>query len=474
MLREFRRLAPLAALLALAGCAAGCRGADAPPPHRGPIVLITLDALRADMVGALGGEPGLTPHLDALLRQADWAGRGIAPAGTAGPALASLLTGLRPWQHQALHPGQAVLAPELLTLPEALAAAEVPAAAFTGGYWATERFGFGQGFAPLEPLKQGKGAIDALTGLGAGPRLLWIHLPEPETPYVRRDPILARLRGQVAGLPRSLPPRIDRGQLEPFFDPARPLPPAKLRRFRAMYRLNVAWADERLGRLLAALRASGQWDRTLLVVTANHGTELREYGQILQGGSLGRRLIEVPLAVKLPRGCGRRLAPPRGERVATARIFATLVEAAGLAPPPAVAPSLFRPGVPAGALSELYLGNGTNQFSWVEGDDQLLSTSRFAPPEPAYHAARLQLAATAQRAPLAEPAGRVMGRLATAFAAAPPSPVASPPPGTPSSPPSWRRPPSWPPGRPCRPRPRRPAGPATIAPPRARSGPAPP
>jgi len=417
--RASRLLVPFALLLpALLPTLAGCGAAAGPQPHRGPIVLVTLDALRADVVGALGGAPGLTPHLDGLMAEADWAGRGIAPAGSAAPALASLLTGLRPWQHQALHPGQAVLAPELLTLPEALAPAGYTAAAFTGGYWATARFGYAQGFTQLESLRQGKAAIDALTQL-EGPRFVWIHLPEPETPYIRRE----RMRDRVArlgGLPRALPARIERAQLEPYFDPARPLPPAKLRRFRAMYRLNVAWADERLGRLLAALRASGQWDRTLLVVSANHGTELGEYGQILQGGSLGRRLIEVPLAVKLPRGSERRIAPPRAERVATARIWATLVEAAGVVPPPAVAPSLFRQGVPAGALSELYLGNGTNQFSWVEGDDQLLWESRFAPAEPEYHRARLELVVAPPRVPSGEPPARLMGRLAAAFAAAPP------------------------------------------------------
>ncbi len=409
------RLAALLLTLTLAGCGA----APGPPPHRGPMVLVTFDALRADMVGALGGAPGLTPHLDRLMAESDWAGRGISPAGSAAPALASLLTGLRPWQHQALHPDQAVLAPELLTLPEALAAAGVPAAAYTGGYWAAERFGYAQGFSPLAPLRQGRPAVDALAGLGAGPCFVWIHLPEPETPYLRHESVHERV-ARLGGLPRSLPPRLERAQLEPFFDPARRLPPAKLRRFRAMYRLNVAWADERLGRLLAALRKSGQWDRTLLVVTANHGTELGEYGQILQGGSLGRRLIEVPLAVKLPRGFARRIAPPPGERVATTRLWATLVEAAGVTAPPAAAPSLFRPGIPAGVLSELYLGNGTNQFSWVDGDDQLLWEARFAPAEPEYYRARLQLVAAPPRQPLSEPPGRVMGRLAAAFAAAPP------------------------------------------------------
>ena len=80
--------------LALAGLAAcgGCRGGD--DGHRGPIVLITLDALRADAVGAFGGPPRLTPTLDALAREATWAGTAIAPSSWTVPSMAALFTGL--------------------------------------------------------------------------------------------------------------------------------------------------------------------------------------------------------------------------------------------------------------------------------------------------------------------------------------------------------------------------------------------
>jgi hypothetical protein len=64
-------------------------------------VLITFDSLRADVVGGLGGEPRLTPNLDALLRGADWGGRAIAPSSLGAAAMASLFTGLRPWRCRA-------------------------------------------------------------------------------------------------------------------------------------------------------------------------------------------------------------------------------------------------------------------------------------------------------------------------------------------------------------------------------------
>src|SRR6185436_71309 len=121
---------------------------------------------------------------------------------------------------------------------------------------------------------------------------------------------------------------------------------------------------------------------TLLVVTSIHGEEIGDHGQILHGGNLGRAGLEVPLVIKLPRSSRLRLRPPATQRVATARIWATLVEAVGGEPPPAAAPSLFRDAPPE-VLSELYLTNGTNRFSLLEtaadGDLQLLQESRFAP-----------------------------------------------------------------------------------------------
>ena len=158
-----------------------------------------------------------------------------------------------------------------------------------------------------------------------------------------------------------------------------------------------------VGRLLDAVRASGQWDRALIAVTSDHGEEFGEMGQVLHGGNLGRQLIEVPLLVKLPKGFRGALARPAGKAVANARLFATLVEAAGGTPAPGAAPSLFAPSA-LPVLSELYSQNGTNQFSLVDGERQLLWTTRFGPAEPGYYTARLVGLGGRPLAPPTEPA----------------------------------------------------------------------
>ncbi|HEX9943648.1 MAG TPA: sulfatase [Thermoanaerobaculia bacterium] len=408
------RQAPLRALLLL--LLTSCGGVA--PPHDGPVVLITFDSLRADVVGELGGEPGLTPNLDALLRRADWAGRAIAPSSWGAPSMASLFTGLRPWQHQVLR-AKDRLSPALVTLPEALRAQGYETFGFSGEPMYSKASGYDQGFDSLAILSKGAEAAERLKTLGGGRQFVWVHIPEPAAPYFRRPKFSSRLSTGHLDLPLRMLPN----HLALYFDPATPLPPAKRRRFWTMYRFNVAWADERLGRLLAALRQSGEWDRTLLVVTSTHGEEFGEKGQILNGGNLGRQLLEVPFAVKLPAGFNREIAVPKGRRVSAARLWATLVEAAGGEAPPAVARSLFR-SAPGAVLSELYLRNGTNQFSLVEGDEQLLWESRFAPSEPEYYRARLALMhrgnARIARAELTAPPSEIFGRLLAGFLATPP------------------------------------------------------
>ena len=353
------------------------------------------------------------------------------------PALGSLLTGLSPWQHGAGAAPRTALAPELETVAESLAGAGYRSAGYLGGLWMRADGSWHQGFDELRDLGLGHRAEGHLASLGdpeaAERQFLWIHLRQPSPPYERHD----ELRGQLPPLPAefldALPHRIGVADLERWADPSQPLPYEERRRIVNLYRYGVAYADQRLGRLLAALRGSGRWDDTLVVVTALHGEELGDYRGTGSAGSLGRALVEVPLVVKLPRSLwgvedDRPIAEPLTRRVALARVPATLAQAVGASLPAAAAPSLFVREA-GGVLSELYARNGYNEFSWLEDDGgggdtaegawQLVQRSRFAPPEPDYHRARL--AAYGVPVPgFAAPPGRVLDRVEAAFAAAPP------------------------------------------------------
>jgi hypothetical protein len=411
---DHRRLTAAAALLAgLAACAAR----PEPPglPHDGPIVLLTLEGLRADAVGALGGPPGLTPALDGLAAEADWVGRAVAPSSWLVPSLASLFTGLRPWQHQATTPTHDRLPPTLVTLAEALARLGYRGRGYHETRLAEPGSGWGQGFSELAPLGRGHRALADLRGLGGGRDFLWLHLAMPTGPYLRRDSLADR----VGPLPAGLPRRIAWIDLEPYFDPQTPLPHAERERLLALYRFNVAAADLAVGRFLAALEESGQRESALVAVVSLYGQEFGEHGQIAAGGNLGRAGVEVPLIVKLPRGSRRALALPQTERVASSRLWATLVEAAGGAPPPGVAPSLFRrPASPL--ISELYAAGGHNEFSLVEGDLQLRWVRRFTALDGAFYRTRLASARAPREARERREFRLLLRRIDRAFRRSPP------------------------------------------------------
>ena len=95
-----RPLAAAALALAWPGVCLRAAAAEASPPrlHRGPIVLITIDALRADTVGALGGPPKVMPRSHGLAREATWAGRAVSPSSWTVPSMAALFTGFQPWR----------------------------------------------------------------------------------------------------------------------------------------------------------------------------------------------------------------------------------------------------------------------------------------------------------------------------------------------------------------------------------------
>lgn len=409
-----RRALILASLLPVA-MLSGCRAEpEAPPVHDGPILLITLEGLRADAVGALGGPEGLTPQLDLLAAGADWAGSAVASSSWSIPSMASLWTGLRPWQHLAIVPREKSLGPELVLLPEVLAAAGFRTEGFYDGPDVTPGAGYDRGFDRLSPFGRGGEATAHLRHLTGERELVWVHIAAPTFPYQRREAFLPRL----AQPPPDLPPRVGARTLEPYFDPRVSLPAPERRMLAAMYQLEAAWVDERIGRLLRALEASGQAPRTLVAVVSAYGQELGEHDQVGVGGNLGRALVEVPLIVKLPAGFERPLAAGAGGRVAATRLWATLVEAAGGAAPPGVAPSLFTAAAPAGVLSELYRAGVHNELSWLEDDWQLRRLDSFAQGERAYFQARragLGLGPRPREAPR-----RLFSRLGRTFWTTPP------------------------------------------------------
>jgi arylsulfatase A-like enzyme len=131
-----------------------------------------------------------------------------------------------------------------------------------------------------------------------------------------------------------------------FFDEGAPLDPAALADMVARYDGDILFADDVVGRILAALEARGLGERTLVVLTSDHGEEFYEHRNWGHGQSVYEELAHVPLILRHPRAfpAGGRIERP----VMLVDLMPTILELAGAAPLPSLAGRSF---VGAGAGS---------------------------------------------------------------------------------------------------------------------------
>jgi arylsulfatase A-like enzyme/Flp pilus assembly protein TadD len=266
----------LAALL-LAGCGAGSPKAPARQPN---VLLVTIDTLRADHVGAYGAATGATPNIDRLAREGTRFESAISSVPLTLPSHATILTGLLPTRHGVRNNGAGALAPGNTTLAEAFAARGYATGAFVGSFVLDRRYGLDQGFSvyddeidrdstvagALEAERDGAAVTDralAWVGNTNRPFFAWVHLYDPHAPYVPPEPFRSR-----------------------FAD--RP------------YDGEIAAADAQVGRLLAMLDAKGLRGDTIVVVTGDHGEALGEHGELTHGLLLFEPTLRVPLIVSAP------------------------------------------------------------------------------------------------------------------------------------------------------------------------------
>ena len=278
--RDSASVSKLLLLLVLVCSVSACRN-PAPPaasPQPGTtaprnLVIVTIDTLRADRVGAYGYQPARTPVMDDLARAGAKFTNAIATAPITLTSHASLLSGRYPPGHGARHNGIAAAA-DVPMLAEAFKSRGWSTAAFVSAFPLDRRFGLARGFdtyddqlprAPAgEALNERAGmetaerARDWLIAHSAQPFFLWLHLFEPHAPY-----------GSPAG-----------GSLS------------------ARYDAEIAIADNAIGHLLAALGSEAA--RTLVIVTADHGEAFGEHGEIGHSVFVYDTTLRVPLLMRGP------------------------------------------------------------------------------------------------------------------------------------------------------------------------------
>jgi arylsulfatase A-like enzyme len=319
---------------------AGCGRQERPAPDRLNLLLLSVDTLRADHLGAWGHPQETSPHLDALAESGVRFADATAQWPKTWPSMASMLTGRLPTQTGVRHAPRRPLPARNRTLAEILGENGYGTAAVVSNANLGRQFAFDQGFdhfveawmkehvrlfgdAPFQNrpglvkrLVHAPGVIDEgldwLEGRDPGtPFFLWLHFMEPHGPYLPPEEYAEIFRGTYPSRPapqRALPDY----QIQRRPD-GRPVTDVGF--YEANYAGEIRAFDEELGRLLRELERRGLRGRTLVVLTADHGENMDEHRYYLEHGALPFQPgVHVPLLLSLPGVLpeGRVVVPPVG------------------------------------------------------------------------------------------------------------------------------------------------------------------
>jgi arylsulfatase len=307
----------------------GCSSADSEslsgryPNHN--VILISVDTLRADHLGAYGYSRPTSPTLDGIAAESVVFDRAYAPAAATWPSLVSMLTSLSPHASNVRVNGE-LLADDVPTLATLLRARGYTTAAFLAN--ACEAFT--RDFDTRECLPDAKVTAQALSWLDAAakePFFLWLHYLAPHEEYrppARFDRFTSkRYQGPIDG---SRQP-IDRATLGETT-----LTRADHEQIVGLYDGEILFTDTLIAAVWSRLAELGLLSRSLAVVTADHGEELGDHhGYYYHICSVYEPALRIPLMVRLPDGAsaGRRVTA----LVQNADIAPTLLELLGQDPP---------------------------------------------------------------------------------------------------------------------------------------------
>jgi choline-sulfatase len=279
------------------------------------VLLITIDTVRADRIGAYGYAKAATPAIDRLAREGVRFADATTQAPLTGPAHAAILTGQYPARLGVRDNATTPIPRGTATLAEMFKARGYRTAGFIGAFLLGPEYGFAQGFdtfdarfgqysagMKLQAQRRGSEVVDAaLQWLPSKPApapgqpfFAWVHLYDAHTPYDPPGPFRTRFAA-------------------------------------APYDGEVAYVDSCIGKLIAALEQAGQLDRTIVAVISDHGEGLGDHGETEHGLFLYESVLHVPWVMRLPaRGSAGTVVTTQ---VRTIDVTPTLAALAGLPAP---------------------------------------------------------------------------------------------------------------------------------------------
>jgi arylsulfatase len=338
-------------------------------PH---ILFLVVDTLAARRMSLHGYGRPTTPELDEFASAGTVYEDAVSPSSWTLPATATLLTGLPPNTHGVLGDSRSYLMDGLQTWPERLREAGIEGAAFVANPLIARANRFDQGFGSWVQADDAS-ACDLNERLlvwidGQPPDRRWfayVHYMDPHAPYGAPEGLRDRFTGDYVerrDFGGFLPGALQHGDIEPLDEAAQA-------HVGDLYDGEVAYFDRCFGVLRHELQQRGLLERTVVVLTSDHGEELFEHGRLGHGYALHEQMLAVPLVLVGP-------GVPSGERhagpVGTARLASTVLALAGLPPLEDLPP--LPPFAPAPVPEPVYASVRTELF----GPRRILVSARDA------------------------------------------------------------------------------------------------
>jgi arylsulfatase A-like enzyme/Tfp pilus assembly protein PilF len=261
---------------------AGCQPQKPKPVALRPlnVLLVTIDTLRPDHIHCYGYPDVETPTLDALAQRGVLFENAVAQTPLTPPSHASIFTGQNPNVHKVRNTGGFILPSAARPLARILSEQGWDTAAFIGSAVMKKLFGFDNGFAVYDDEMPRPGnrnefredperrasvvvdrAIDWLSKRPAGkPFFLWVHIYDPHIPYQPPPEFASKYKGRP-------------------------------------YDGEIAYSDQQIGRLFAAIRKPGE---TVTAVLSDHGESLGEHGEHTHGVFLYDATLRIPFLIAGP------------------------------------------------------------------------------------------------------------------------------------------------------------------------------
>lgn len=294
---------------------AGIMGIFASPRARSPrlnVLLVTIDTLRADRLGAYGSKRSLTPNLDEFAARSSTFTRAYAHTTTTLASHTNIFLGLTPPFHGVHDNLNFTVRQEFVTLAERLGGQGYATGAFIGGFPLVSYFGLNQGFSIYDDSFGPQATRTRSAAIQAGERpaaevwasarrwlrgrsspwFLWVHFYDPHEPYDPPEPYKTKFR-------------------------------------QSPYDGEVAYVDAVFGDILRELRDQGQAETTMVVCVGDHGESLGEHNEATHGYGAYDATIWIPLMVHVP-GLAPRVI---GQNVSHIDLFPTVCDAAGIDQP---------------------------------------------------------------------------------------------------------------------------------------------